>query len=91
VVHVAVTSGQLVPSLAKLLLFKLGAHIAPTNVWSSRHCGKAACFDLVRRRFGPACTYVAIGARCRIAAASHLHAYILRPHSAGCKLAPWRS
>ncbi|KAI3424881.1 hypothetical protein D9Q98_008265 [Chlorella vulgaris] len=61
VVHVAVTSGQLVPSLAKLLLFKLGAHIAPTNVWSSRHCGKAACFDLVRRRFGPACTYVAIG------------------------------
>lgn len=61
VTHVAVTSGQLVPSLAKLLLFKLGAHIASEHVWSSRHCGKAACFELVRQRFGAACSYVAIG------------------------------
>lgn len=32
VVHVAVTSGQLIPSLAKLMLFRLAAHFAPDRV-----------------------------------------------------------
>jgi hypothetical protein len=67
VTHVAVTSGQLVPSLAKLLLFRLGGHIAADNVWSSRHCGKAACFERVRQRFGAGCRYVAVGARRELA------------------------
>ena len=63
VVHVAVTSGQLIPSLAKLLLFRLVGHIDGQQLWSSRHCGKRACFERVRQRFGPAATYVALGAR----------------------------
>lgn len=58
----AVTSGQLVPSLAKLLLFRLADHIGAHNLWSSRHCGKAACFERVRQRFGPGCRYVVVGA-----------------------------
>jgi eyes absent family protein 4 len=62
VTPVAVTSGQLVPSLAKLLLFKLDSWIAAEHAWSSRHCGKAACFQSVLQRFGASCTYVAIGA-----------------------------
>lgn len=62
VTHVAVTSGQLIPSLAKLLLFRLVPHIAPQHVWSSRYEGKQRCFERVRRRFGDRCTYLAIGA-----------------------------
>lgn len=61
VTHVAVTSGQLIPSLAKLLLFQLVLHIAPQHVWSSRYEGKQRCFERVRRRFGDACSYLAIG------------------------------
>lgn len=64
VVHVAVTSGQLIPSLAKLLLFRLGEHIPAEHVWSSRFVGKLRCFQRVAERFGPHCTYVAIG-ECR--------------------------
>ena len=61
--HVVVTSGQLVPSLAKLLLFRLSALFQPGDVYSSRGSTKAACFDLVERRFGPGCRYAAIGAQ----------------------------
>ncbi|GAB4821578.1 hypothetical protein N2152v2_008624 [Parachlorella kessleri] len=61
VVHVAVTSGQLVPSLAKLLLFKLSGHFTPDRVYSSRQQGKACCFDKVRERWGQAACYVVIG------------------------------
>jgi len=61
VTHVAVTSGQLIPSLAKLLLFRLVPHIAPQHVWSSRYEGKQRCFERVRRRFGAGCSYLAIG------------------------------
>ncbi|KAL4437248.1 hypothetical protein ABPG75_004387 [Micractinium tetrahymenae] len=61
VVHVAVTSGQLIPSLAKLLLFKLGGHIPAEHVWSSRFRGKLHCFRAVQQRFGAHCTFVAIG------------------------------
>lgn len=68
VVHVAVTSGQLVPSLAKLLLFRLGRRIAPDRVWSSRYRGKVECFRQVRQRYGARCRYVAIGRRWRWAA-----------------------
>ena len=63
VTHVAVTSGQLIPSLAKLLLYRLVPHIAPQHVWSSRFVGKRRCFERVRRRFGAGCAYLAVGGR----------------------------
>lgn len=62
VTHAAVTSGQLIPSLSKLLLFRLDGHIRPQHLWSSRYRGKQACFELVRQRFGPGCSYLVIGA-----------------------------
>lgn len=63
VTHVAVTSGQLIPSCAKLLLFRLAPHISPEHVWSSRFVGKRCCFERVRHRFGSGCAYLAIGGR----------------------------
>lgn len=62
VTHAAVTSGQLIPSLAKLLLFRLDGHIGPQHLWSSRNRGKQACFRMVRERFGPGCSYLVVGA-----------------------------
>ena len=40
VIHVAVTSGQLVPSLAKLLLFKLSGHFTPDQVRLVEGCSE---------------------------------------------------
>lgn len=59
--HVAVTSGQLVPSLAKLLLFRLDAAFLPEDVFSSRGVGKAACFARVAGRHPPGTAFVVVG------------------------------
>ena len=61
VVHRAVTSGQLTPTLAKLLLFKLGGQLPPLSVQSSAACGKLACFMRLREQFGERACLVAIG------------------------------
>ncbi|KAL0050629.1 hypothetical protein WJX82_003772 [Trebouxia sp. C0006] len=61
VVNVLVTTGQLVPTLGKLLLFKLDGAFKATSVYSARNEGKAHCFDLIAERFGSDCNYVAIG------------------------------
>ncbi|KAL3161743.1 hypothetical protein ABBQ38_008840 [Trebouxia sp. C0009 RCD-2024] len=61
VVNVLVTTGQLVPTLGKLLLFKLDGAFKATSVYSARNKGKAHCFDLIAERFGSDCNYVAIG------------------------------
>ena len=61
VLHQAVTSGQLVPTLGKLLLFRLDAFFRPEDVFSSRGVGKATCFARIEERFGPNAAYVAIG------------------------------
>ena len=59
--NVVVTTGQLVPTLAKLLLFRLSGAFPPEGVYSARSAGKQHCFDLVARRFGPAARYLVIG------------------------------
>lgn len=50
-VNVLVTSGSLVPSLVKCLLFKLDKFISDENVYSSSEVGKLQCFDWIRQRF----------------------------------------
>lgn len=60
--NVVVTTGQLVPTLAKLLLFRLSAAIPPENVYSARNQGKQHCFALIRHRFSAAARYCVIGA-----------------------------
>ncbi|KAH7300508.1 hypothetical protein KP509_24G065900 [Ceratopteris richardii] len=51
-VHVLVTSGSLVPSLVKILLFKLDKFIPYEHVYSSTEVGKLKCFQWIRERFG---------------------------------------
>lgn len=65
--NVVVTTGQLVPTLAKLLLFRLAAAFPPESIYSARNQGKQHCFDLIRARFGAAARYCVIGAPPRLA------------------------
>ncbi|XP_022145451.1 eyes absent homolog 2 [Momordica charantia] len=50
-VHVLVTSGSLIPSLVKCLLFRLNDLITPENVYSSWEVGKLQCFQWIKERF----------------------------------------
>ena len=64
--NVVVTTGQLVPTLAKLLLFQLSAAFPPESIYSARNQGKQHCFDLIRACFGAAARYCVIGAPLRL-------------------------
>lgn len=50
-VNVLVTSGSLIPSLVKCLLYRLDGLIACENVYSSWEVGKLQCFSWIRERF----------------------------------------
>ncbi|KAJ4728714.1 Eyes absent protein, partial [Melia azedarach] len=50
-VNVLVTSGSLIPSLVKCLLFRLDNWIAHGNVYSSWEVGKLQCFQWIKERF----------------------------------------
>ncbi|KAI5071415.1 hypothetical protein GOP47_0013666 [Adiantum capillus-veneris] len=50
-VNVLVTSGSLIPSLVKILLFKLNKFISHEHVYSSTEVGKLQCFQWIRQRF----------------------------------------
>ncbi|CAG0879881.1 unnamed protein product [Darwinula stevensoni] len=60
-VNVLVTSAQLVPSLAKVLLYGLGGFFHIENIYSSAKVGKETCFERLVNRFGRKCTYVVLG------------------------------
>ncbi|XP_068634936.1 eyes absent homolog isoform X2 [Aristolochia californica] len=53
-VNILVTSGSLVPSLVKCLLFRLDDLIEAQNVYSSWEVGKLQCFSWVKQRFAGA-------------------------------------
>ncbi|TXG54322.1 hypothetical protein EZV62_019578 [Acer yangbiense] len=50
-INVLVTSGALIPSLVKCLLFRLDDWIAHENVYSSWEVGKPQCFQWIKERF----------------------------------------
>ncbi|XP_010540777.1 PREDICTED: eyes absent homolog 2 [Tarenaya hassleriana] len=50
-VHILVTSGALIPSLVKCLLFRLDTFITCDNVYSSWEVGKLQCFKWIVERF----------------------------------------
>ena len=56
-----VTSSQLVPAIAKTILYELGPVFDIENVYSATKTGKDSCFDRVIQRFGKNVTYVSIG------------------------------
>ncbi|XP_071054329.1 eyes absent homolog 2 isoform X1 [Onthophagus taurus] len=60
-VNVLVTTTQLVPALAKVLLFGLGGVFPIENIYSATKIGKESCFERIVARFGRKCTYVVIG------------------------------
>ncbi|KAF5735079.1 hypothetical protein HS088_TW15G00578 [Tripterygium wilfordii] len=50
-INVLVTSGSLIPSLTKCLLFQLNNVITHGNVYSSWEVGKLKCFQIIKERF----------------------------------------
>ncbi|GKV10718.1 hypothetical protein SLEP1_g22042 [Rubroshorea leprosula] len=50
-INVLVTSGSLIPSLVKCLLFQLDSLITHENVYSSWEVGKLKCFQWIKERF----------------------------------------
>ncbi|XP_063707774.1 developmental protein eyes absent [Culicoides brevitarsis] len=60
-VNVLVTTTQLVPALAKVLLFGLGEVFPIENIYSATKIGKESCFERIVTRFGRKSTYVVVG------------------------------
>lgn len=60
-INVLATTTQLVPALAKLLLYGLGGVFSIDNVYSATKIGKDSCFERIMQRFGRNVTYVAVG------------------------------
>ncbi|XP_006011801.1 eyes absent homolog 3 isoform X3 [Latimeria chalumnae] len=60
-VNILVTTTQLVPALAKVLLYGLGEVFPIENVYSATKIGKESCFERIVSRFGRKVTYVVIG------------------------------
>lgn len=60
-VNVLVTTTQLIPALAKILLYSLGGAFPIENIYSATKIGKESCFERIVSRFGTNITYVVIG------------------------------
>eukprot|EP00062_Callorhinchus_milii_P017787 gi/632970551/ref/XP_007901712.1/ PREDICTED: eyes absent homolog 4 isoform X4 [Callorhinchus milii] len=60
-VNVLVTTTQLVPALAKVLLYSLGGAFPIENIYSATKIGKESCFERIMQRFGRKVVYVVIG------------------------------
>ncbi|XP_035283785.1 eyes absent homolog 1-like isoform X3 [Anguilla anguilla] len=60
-VNILVTTTQLIPALAKVLLYGLGAAFPIENIYSATKIGKESCFERVIHRFGRKAVYIAVG------------------------------
>ncbi|XP_018585927.1 protein phosphatase EYA4 isoform X3 [Scleropages formosus] len=60
-VNVLVTTTQLIPALAKVLLHSLGSVFPIENIYSATKIGKESCFERIMQRFGRKVVYVVIG------------------------------
>uniref|UniRef100_A0A673MSH5 Eyes absent homolog n=1 Tax=Sinocyclocheilus rhinocerous TaxID=307959 RepID=A0A673MSH5_9TELE len=60
-VNVLVTTTQLIPALAKVLLYSLGSVFPIENIYSATKIGKESCFERVMQKFGRKVVYVVIG------------------------------
>ncbi|KAM4046871.1 protein phosphatase EYA3 isoform 3-T4 [Anomaloglossus baeobatrachus] len=60
-VNVLITTTQLVPALAKVLLYGLGEIFPIENIYSATKIGKESCFERIVTKFGKKVTYVVIG------------------------------
>ncbi|XP_072323675.1 eyes absent homolog 1 isoform X5 [Scyliorhinus torazame] len=60
-INILVTTTQLIPALAKLLLYGLGIVFPIENVYSATKIGKESCFERIIQRFGRKVVYVVVG------------------------------
>lgn len=61
-INILVTSGSLIPSVVKCMLFRFNDQIIHENVYSSWEVGKLQCFSWIRDRFGgPSVRFCVIG------------------------------
>uniref|UniRef100_A0A3Q3E7G1 Eyes absent homolog n=1 Tax=Labrus bergylta TaxID=56723 RepID=A0A3Q3E7G1_9LABR len=60
-VNVMVTTTQLIPALAKVLLYSLGSVFPIENIYSATKIGKESCFERIMQRFGRKVVYVVVG------------------------------
>ncbi|XP_075427408.1 protein phosphatase EYA2 isoform X2 [Ascaphus truei] len=60
-VNVLVTTTQLIPAIAKVLLYGLGTVFPIENIYSATKTGKDSCFERIMQRFGRKAVYVVIG------------------------------
>ncbi|XP_077442756.1 protein phosphatase EYA4 isoform X4 [Stigmatopora argus] len=60
-VNVLVTTTQLIPALAKILLYSLGSAFPVENIYSATKIGKESCFERIMQRFGRKVVYVVVG------------------------------
>ncbi|XP_005362934.1 eyes absent homolog 2 isoform X1 [Microtus ochrogaster] len=60
-VNVLVTTTQLIPALAKVLLYGLGSVFPIENIYSATKTGKESCFERIMQRFGRKAVYIVIG------------------------------
>ncbi|XP_032078851.1 eyes absent homolog 1 [Thamnophis elegans] len=60
-VNILVTTTQLIPGLAKVLLYGLGVVFPIENIYSATKIGKESCFERIIQRFGRKVVYVVIG------------------------------
>ncbi|XP_071184074.1 eyes absent homolog 1-like isoform X10 [Salvelinus alpinus] len=60
-VNILVTTTQLIPALAKVLLYGLGIVFPIDNIYSATKIGKESCFERVIQRFGRKVVYVVVG------------------------------
>ncbi|XP_069813578.1 eyes absent homolog 1 isoform X3 [Dendropsophus ebraccatus] len=60
-VNILVTTTQLIPALAKVLLYGLGIVFPIENIYSATKIGKESCFERIVQRFGRKVVYVVVG------------------------------
>ncbi|XP_013857776.1 protein phosphatase EYA1 isoform X8 [Austrofundulus limnaeus] len=60
-VNILVTTTQLIPALAKVLLYGLGTVFPIENIYSATKIGKESCFERVIQRFGRKVVYIVVG------------------------------
>ncbi|XP_018079284.1 eyes absent homolog 1 isoform X4 [Xenopus laevis] len=60
-VNILVTTTQLIPALAKVLLYGLGVAFPIENIYSATKIGKESCFERIIQRFGRKVVYVVVG------------------------------
>ncbi|XP_072267163.1 protein phosphatase EYA1 isoform X1 [Pyxicephalus adspersus] len=60
-VNILVTTTQLIPALAKVLLYGLGVVFPIENIYSATKIGKESCFERIVQRFGRKVVYVVVG------------------------------